>query len=68
MRIINTRNVIQLSAAETKVWEDGGPDGYDFRRRVNSQAADMANKARMPVEIYASKSEGGWCANQVLPD
>ena len=24
MRIINTRNVIQLSAAETKVWEDGG--------------------------------------------
>jgi hypothetical protein len=68
MKIITTRGVIQLSKSETLVWEDGGPDGCDFRSGTREKAKDMAAKSGKTVEIYASKAEGGWCADQIQPE
>jgi hypothetical protein len=68
MKAIKSRGVIRLSAQETKVWEDGGPDGYKFRASVRDTAREMAQASGKPVEIYASKSEGGWCADQIVAE
>jgi hypothetical protein len=68
MKKLTSANTIQLSAAETKMWEDGGPDGHTFRSEVRAVARKMASKSGKSVEIYASKSSGGWTADVIAPE
>jgi hypothetical protein len=60
MKTDRKKNTITLSGTETKKWEDGGPHGYEFRKSVR----DLANSMK-GVEIYASKSAGGWMADRI---
>ena len=57
--------VVRLGRADTKRWEDGGPVGDAFRRKVRADGHAFAAKhgARGNVEIYAAASEGGWKAD-----
>jgi hypothetical protein len=64
MKVNKKNGVIRLSKDETKVWEDGGPDGNDYRRSLRILAKSIVRPG-MTVEIYASKSEGGWTADVV---
>lgn len=68
MKTFTSKNTIRLSSTETKVWEDGGPDGYAFRSRVRAIASKMANASGKTVEVYASKSSGGWTADVIAPE
>ena len=65
MKTNRKNNTITLSAAETKKWEDGGPDGYDFRRNVRDLANSILRTSHKGVEIYASASAGGWMADRI---
>lgn len=68
MKINKTNGTIRLSHDETAKWEDGGPDGYDFRRATKETAHEIADSTRRSVEIYASARDGGWTAEQIEPE
>lgn len=68
MKINRKARVIQLGAAETKQWEDGGPAGHAFRALVREIAESMIRTSGKVVEIYASQSAGGWMADQLVPE
>jgi hypothetical protein len=68
MKINKKKCLITLSPKETKQWEDGGPDGFDFRSSVRRQAAAVARQKCGVCEIYAARSQGGWMADQVRAD
>jgi len=65
MKTNRKNNTITLSAAETKKWEDGGPDGYQFRKSVRDLVQSILRTSRKGVEIYASQSAGGWMADRI---
>lgn len=65
MKTDRKNNTIKLSAAETKKWEDGGPEGYAFRKSVRDLARSIIRTSREGVEIYASQSAGGWMADKL---
>lgn len=67
MKISKTKRVIQLGRADTKRWEDRGPDGVDFRRSTRETAHALADVTGNAVEIYASASAGRWMADQIEP-
>lgn len=48
--------------SETRIWESGGPEAYEFRRAVRRAARPLAAPGR-PVEIYACARAGGWVAD-----
>lgn len=63
MKINRKNNTIRLSALETRMWEDSGPDGYEFRKSVRDAARSIIRVSGKSVEIYASESKGGWTAD-----
>ena len=67
MKLDKTRRVIRLGRADTRKWEDSGPDGHAFRSKIRKIAEDAATAANKSVEIYASESKGGYIADQVGP-
>jgi hypothetical protein len=64
--------VVKLGRADTKLWEDAGPDGVEFRAKVRKDAQDFASGKSdlqgQTIEIYASESEGGWLADAIEVD
>ena len=68
MRILVKRRVVVLSAAETKLWENGGPEGYEFRSATRRAVRSRAVLAGKPYEIYVSKSAGHRLAAQIAPE
>jgi hypothetical protein len=68
MKKLTSANTIRLSSVETKAWEDGGPDGYAFRSEVRAIARNMARSSGKSVEVYASKTSGGWTADVIAPE
>jgi hypothetical protein len=65
MKTNRKNNTITLSAAETKKWENATETGYAFRKSVRDLANSMIRTSRKGVEIYASKSAGGWMADRL---
>jgi hypothetical protein len=59
---------ITLGRRDTRAWEDGGPEGHDFRAHLRALAHEIADARRAVVEIYAASSAGGWLADQVHPE
>jgi len=65
MKLNKSKRVITLGRADTKTWQDSGPDGDKFRRRVREMAHHLADASGKAVEIYASASAGGWMCDQI---
>lgn len=65
MKVNRKNNTIVLGAADTKKWEDGGPQGYAFRQSVRDLANSVVRTSGKSVEIYASASAGGWMADVI---
>jgi hypothetical protein len=67
-KVNRARGVIRLGRADTKLWEYGGPSGFEFRRKIRGVAQKLAQSTGKAVEIYASESAGGWMADQIMPE
>ena len=59
---------IRLSRDETKLLENAGPNGDEFRRHLRRFARARADQLGKSVEVYASVSSGKWMWQQFAPE
>lgn len=68
MRAYVQRNIVILSRQESRIWQDGTSGADQLGRDVRAFArAMLARTGKRKVEVYSSRSAGGWVATVVYP-